>query len=152
MTLTKKQDNKQNLKAYTKGKIDSETIEIEAVVTTEEDNKVLTNVAYITEEVDVNGTVITDQVGADRDSEPSTIPNVNKDNMDNYKGNSLNKTELSDSNYFYEGEQDDDDFEKLIVKTEPIIEKKDFDLKLVKRIVEVNGKNVKERIQGVDII
>ena len=71
--------------------------------------------------------------------------------MDNYKGNSQNKTELSDSNYFYKGEQDDDDFEKLVVKKDQIIEKKDFDLKLVKRIVEVNGKNVKERIQGVDI-
>ena len=151
LTLTKKQDNKQNLKAYTKGKIDSETIEIEAVVITDEDNKILTNVAYISEEVDVNGTIITNQVGADRDSEPSTTPNVNKDNMDNYKGNSQNKTELSDSNYFYKGEQDDDDFEKLVVKKDQIIEKKDFDLKLVKRIVEVNGKNVKERIQGVDI-
>ena len=71
--------------------------------------------------------------------------------MDNYKGNSQNKEELSDSNYFYKGEQDDDDFEKLIVKKDEIIEKKEFDLKLVKRIVEVNDKKVKERIQGVDI-
>ena len=149
LTLTKKQDNKQNLKAYTKGKIDSETIEIEAVVTSEDKDKILTNVAYIAEEVDINGTVITNQTGKDRDSEPSTTPNVNKDNMDSYKGNSQNKAELSDTNYFYKGEQDDDDFEKLIVKKD--VEKKDFDLKLVKRIVEVNDKKVKERIQGVDI-
>lgn len=151
LTLTKKQDNNENLKAYSKGKLYSETIEIEAIVTSDEKDKILTNVAYIAEEVDANGTVITDQVGEDRDSEPATIPNVNKDNMDNYKGSSQNKTELADSNYFYKGEQDDDDFEKLIVKKETIIEKKDFDLKLVKRIVEVNDKKVKERIQGVDI-
>ena len=30
---------------------------------------------------------ITNQEGADRDSEPSTTPNVNKDNMSDYTGN-----------------------------------------------------------------
>ena len=36
--------------------------------------------------------------------------------MTDYKGNSTNKNDLTDPNYFYKGEQDDDDFEKLISK------------------------------------
>ena len=36
--------------------------------------------------------------------------------MENYKGNTANKDTLNDSNYFYKGQQDDDDFEKLITK------------------------------------
>ena len=65
--------------------------------------------------------------------------------MENYKGNTGNKDDLTDSDYFYKGEQDDDDFEKLIV------EKNEFDLKLIKRITEVNGEEVPERLLGVDI-
>ena len=105
----------------------------------------LTNVAWISEEIDEYGNVITDTVGQDRDSEPGTTPDVNKDNMEDYKGNTQNKDDLTDSDYFYEGQQDDDDFEKLIV------EKNEFDLKLIKRIVEVNGETVPERLLGVDI-
>ena len=146
LTLTKDENNTKNLTAYEKGKeLDYETIEIECTVENAENGKVLTNVAWISEEVDENGTTITNQKGSDRDSEPSTIPNVNKDNMENYKGNTSNKDDLTDENYFYKGEQDDDDFEKLIV------EKKDFDLKLIKRITEVNGKSVPERLLGVDV-
>ena len=65
--------------------------------------------------------------------------------MENYKGNTANKEDLTDSEYFYQGEQDDDDFEKLIV------EKNEFDLKLIKRITELNGEAVPERLLGVDI-
>ena len=64
--------------------------------------------------------------------------------MENYTGNN-NKSDLTDSNYYYKGQQDDDDFEKLV------LEPKAFDLKLVKRVVEVNGTKVPERILGVDI-
>ena len=35
--------------------------------------------------------------------------------MENYTGNG-NKPDLTDSNYYYKGQQDDDDFEKLITK------------------------------------
>ena len=145
LTITREENNTENLTAYEKGKLDSETIEIECIVDTSENEKILTNVAWIAEEVDEYGNVITNQVGEDRDSEPETAPNVNKDNMENYKGNAQNKDDLTDSEYFYEGEQDDDDFEKLIV------EKNEFDLKLIKRITEVNGEKVPERLLGVDI-
>ena len=145
VTITREGNNTQNLTAYEKGKLDSETIEIECIVDTSENEKILTNVAWIAEEIDEYGNIITNQVGEDRDSEPETAPNVNKDNMENYKGNTQNKDDLADSEYFYKGEQDDDDFEKLIV------EKNEFDLKLIKRITEINGEKVPERLLGVDI-
>ena len=77
----------------------------------EANTKVLTNVAWISEEYDAeSGETITNTPGKDIDSEPSTTPDVNKDNMDTYIGNG-NKEDLTDSNYYYKGQQDDDDFE-----------------------------------------
>ena len=141
-----------DLAAYSGSTLDSDTIEIECTVTataTATANTssaiVLTNVAWISEEYDsVDKITITNQKGKDRDSEPSTVPNKNKDNMSDYTGNN-NKSDLTDSSYYYKGQQDDDDFEKLVLKP------KTFDLKLVKRIVEVNGTKVPERILGVDV-
>lgn len=149
VTFTRKADNTTELAAYETGKLSSETLEIECEVTQKPDtnNKiVLTNVAWIAEEYDnVDKVTITTEVGKDRDSEPGTVPSVNKDNMADYKGNQTNKNELADNNYFYKGQQDDDDFEKLV------LEPKAFDLKLIKRIVEVNSTKVPERINGVDV-
>lgn len=141
-----------DLAAYSGSTLDSDTIEIECTVTataTATANTssaiVLTNVAWISEEYDsVDKITITNQKGKDRDSEPSTVPNKNKDNMSDYTGNN-NKSDLSDSSYYYKGQQDDDDFEKLVLKP------KTFDLRLIKRIVEVNGTKVPERILGVDV-
>ena len=107
-----------NLAAYNGNTLDSDTIEIECTVTATANTKnaiILTNVAWISEEYNaVNKTTITNQKGSDRDSEPSTVPSVNKDNMSDYTGNN-NKSDLSDSNNYYKGQQDDDDFEKLII-------------------------------------
>ena len=148
LTLNRKTGNTDNLSAYTQGNLDSETIQIKCEVTATPDNKVskvLTNVAWIQEEFDaVDNVTITNQEGADRDSEPSTVPNVNKDNMSDYTGNG-NKTDLTDSEYYYKGQQDDDDFEKLVLLPET------FDLKLIKRIVAVNDQNVPERIESIDV-
>ena len=145
VTITRDANNNTNLSSYVEGNLDSETIELECIVDTSDNGAVLTNVAWISEEIDEYGNVITDTVGQDRDSEPGTTPDVNKDNMEDYKGNTQNQDDLTDSDYFYKGQQDDDDFEKLIV------EKNEFDLKLIKRIVEVNGESVPERLLGVDI-
>ena len=148
LTLNRISTNTDNLDAYTEGNLDRETIEIECTVTAEpdsQDSKVLTNVAWIQEEYDaVDDVTITNQEGADRDSEPSTTPNVNKDNMENYTGNG-NKEDLTDSEYYYKGQQDDDDFEKLVLLPES------FDLKLIKKIVAVNDQNVPERIENIDV-
>ena len=147
--ITRDSGNTTNLEAYTENNLKSETIEIECIVTAKPDSKnqkVLTNVAWISEEYDaVDNITITNEVGKDRDSEPTTAPNVNKDNMEDYVGNNNNKKDLTDSTYYYKGQQDDDDFEKLAI--EPAA----FDLKLIKRIVEVNETKVPERIENVDI-
>ncbi len=92
-------------------------------------DKILTNVAWIADAKDSNGNSV-----IDRDSSTTSSPNVNRDNMENYTGNSSNKNDLDDDNYFYKGEQDDDDFEKLVVK--PV--QKVFDLELVKFIAAVS--------------
>ena len=138
----------QNIAEYDGNTLDSDTIEIECTVEAKantSNDTILTNVAWISEEYDaVDKITITNEKGKDRDSEPSTTPSVNKDNMSNYTGNN-NKSDLSDSNNYYKGQQDDDDFEKLVLKP------KAFDLKLVKRIVEVNGTKVPERLLGVDV-
>lgn len=148
VTFTRKSSNTDNLAAYTNGNLKSETIEFTCTVTKKASNtnkEILTNVAWISEEYNsVDNLTITKTVGDDRDSEPDTKPSVNKDNMTDYKGNTSNKNELGDSNYFYKGEQDDDDFEKLVLQPN------EFDLKLIKRISEVNNVKVPERIKSVD--
>lgn len=148
LNLKRKADNTTNLPAYIAGNLSSETIEIECEVTATPDmvnQKVLTNVAWISEALDADSNIIiTNQTGADRDSEPATKPSVNKDTMSDYTGNN-NKADLTDSTYYYKGQQDDDDFEKLILLPES------FDLKLIKRIVAVNNQNVPERIESIDV-
>ena len=148
LNLRRKSGNTDNLAGYITGNLASETIEIECTVEAKPDttnSKILTNVAWISEEINGETNVtITNQKGADRDSEPSTKPAVNKDNMSNYTGNG-NKEDLADKDYYYKGQQDDDDFEKLILMPES------FDLKLIKRIVAVNSQNVPERIEKVDV-
>ncbi len=154
LILERKKGDTTNLDAYTKGSLSTEssnsyeTIEIECEVTAIADsknNKILTNVAWISKEIDGETNVeITNQEGADRDSEPSTTPEVDKDNMSDYTGRD-NKEILNDSDYYYKGQQDDDDFEKLVLMPES------FDLKLIKRIVAVNEQKVPERIESVDV-
>ena len=126
------------LNAYTEGNLDYETIQIKCKVAQTADTKnqiVLTNVAWIDEEYNSDDKItITNQKGADRDSEPDSSPNVNKDNMSNYKGNLNNKEDLTDSKYHYEGQQDDDDFEKLVIMPEEKI----FDLALFKHIAAIS--------------
>ncbi len=123
-----------SLSAYKSGNgLDYETITIKCKVVEEADQKVqkiLTNVAWI------NGAYDTDsgKVAVDRDSQPENYPDVNRGNMENYKGNTNNKDDLTDSNYYYQGEQDDDDFEKLVLMP---IEKK-FDLALFKHIAAIS--------------
>ena len=110
--------NTDNLKAYDGKTLDSETIQIECTVTAVSSNEeqILTNVAWILEEYDAELKItITDQENADRDSVPARHPDANKDNMENYIG-ANNKEELDDKDYYYKGQEDDDDFEKLVLK------------------------------------
>ena len=122
--LTRNADNTTNLPAYEEGTLSSETIQIKCKVTETggETDKILTNIAWISEEIDEDGKVITNIVGDDRDSEPSTITTQTKDELvttDNgYIGNSNsnNGKDLTNSESYFEGQQDDDDFEKVVVR------------------------------------
>ena len=129
----------QNLAGYAQETgLDYETITLKCKVVQEPDEqvqKILTNVAWISEAYDAEDNItIVNQAGADRDSEPGTAPSVNKGNMENYIGDSSNKTDLTDSNNYYKGQQDDDDFEKLVLM--PVVKK--FDLALFKHIAAIS--------------
>ncbi len=140
------QDQAKDLKTFD-GDLDYETIEIDCKVNYEAmmgNNGILTNVAYISNDYDTEDNTN----GSDIDSQPSNSPNVNKDNMENYKGKNTNPDDLSDSNHYYEGEEDDDDFEKVYIKN--------FDLALRKFITAVNETELKtngeyDRAPTVDV-
>ena len=96
-------------------------------------DKVITNIAEITDFTDANGETITD-----RDSEKANIELPSDEELPDYKGNDSNKSILDDENYFYKGQEDDDDFEKLILE--------EFDLALRKFITGVNENPVTNRV------
>ena len=111
------------------------------------DGDILTNIAYISKMDE-----------KDRDSKANEIK-ISEEDLKNYTGKN-NKSDLSDSNYFYKGIEDDDDFEKLVVrKKEPEKPKeKDFDLALKKFITKISrkednkNKEMKfERVPSVDV-
>lgn len=84
---------------------------------------VLTNVAEIQDDFDID----------DIDSKPGNNDYAQKDyDTSKYTGDTNNKTDLTDNNYYYKGIEDDDDFEKVIV------EGKSFDLSLKKFITKIN--------------
>ncbi len=157
LTLKRKDSNKKNLNEYTGGtNLDSEIVEITCKVTAESDKtsgKVLTNVAWIAEawNEDDKETIVSQKIEdsdkADIDSQPGTNPGntVNKDNMSDYTGDSGNKKELDDPKFYYKGQQDDDDFEKLVIQP------KGFDLRLKKFVSEKNGEKVADRITDIDV-
>ena len=141
----KRTSNTDNLNAYNGTTLDSETIQIECTVTAVPTYKkqILTNVAWISEEYDAESNVtITNGENADRDSVPGTHPDVNKDNMEDYTGNN-NQEDLADEDYYFKGQEDDDDFEKLKVVY--------FDLALRKFITGKNDATLIGREPQVDV-
>ena len=64
------------------------------------------------------------------------------DKLSEYRGNQANKTALDDRDYYYQGQEDDDDFEKVILQK--------FDLALKQFLTKVNNTDVKDRIPTVD--
>ena len=96
--------------------------------------KEITNIAEITKSSNEFNLV-------DRDNKANaTLPSDN--DLPNYKGNSNNKSDLTDKDYYYEGQEDDDDFEKIILEK--------FDLALRKFITGVNNEEITSRIPQVD--
>ncbi len=124
LNLKRAAGNNTNLAPFVdRDELDSETIQIECTVTAyaAANKQVLTNLAWISEEIDgESGVTITTQRRLDRDSEPATITKYNKAELvttDNgYTGNTSNAgKDLQNQNSYFEGQQDDDDFEKVVI-------------------------------------
>ena len=97
--------------------------------------KLITNIVEITDFKDEEGEEI-----ADRDSHKENViqqNDITDEILPDYKGNKSNKSVLIDTNYFYKGIEDDDDFEKLILE--------EFDLSLKQFITKVNDTPITER-------
>ena len=110
-------------------------------------NLVLTNIAWISAQRREGASA---DEASDRDSQPGAHPNVDK-NSSSYRGKSGDTTDLAESDHFFKGEQDDDDFEKLVI--EPREEEKPLDLalrKYITKIVPANGTE-KNNIRTVQV-
>jgi uncharacterized repeat protein (TIGR01451 family) len=116
------------------GKISSITLQVECKVKENVTSGILTNVAEIIE----------DNID-DIDSVPGSI-NINDINLPTYKGKDSNIDDLSKEDYFYRGQEDDDDFEKVTVEKPEIV----LDLALRKYIQTVNGEK-QNREPQVDV-
>ena len=125
--------NKQLLKAFDGGdKLDYIDVQIKCKVNEKAQVKqLITNIAEISGMQDENG----EDIKTDRDSTKANVNLPDDKDLPNYKGNESNKNDLADKDYYYKGQEDDDDFEKLIVEN--------FDLALRKFIVSVNDKELK---------
>lgn len=122
------------IKAFNGETLDYKEVKIKTrVVQTENIDKVITNTAEITSFTDVNGNVV-----VDRDSSAKNMVVPSDASLPDYKGNSSNKSILTDSAYFYKGQEDDDDFDKLILQ--------EFDLALRKFITAINDTKVTSRV------
>ena len=145
LTLKEKEGENADLVPYNKETkaLASTTIEIECEVTevVGKNDKVLTNIAWISEEYNAETeTVIINQEGEDEDSEPGTAPSKTKDELRTedlgYTGKDTHTLEeLENENNYIEGNQDDDDFEKVVIRG------RNFDLALRKYIAKINGEN-----------
>ena len=97
------------IKAFDGTKLDYKELKIKCRVKSTKDlDKVITNIAEITDFTDANGNTI-----RDRDSQKENVVLPSDVNLPDYKGSESNKSILTDSNYHYKGQQDDDDFENL---------------------------------------
>ena len=103
------------------------------VVATENMADKITNIADITKFTDGDGNTVTD-----RDSQENNVTLPTGKDLENYKDQ-----EISRGEEYIPGQQDDDDFEKLILKK--------FDLSLRKFITGVNDKAITSRIPKVDV-
>ena len=120
------------LKAFNGSKLDYKSILVECVVVeTENMPEKITNIAEISKSTDVNGDDI-----VDRDSQTNNV-RIPEDRP-GYKDDEINKE-------YVPGQQDDDDFEKVILR------KKEFDLALRKFITKVNDEAITTRIPDVDV-
>ena len=103
------------------------------VVATEPMPNKITNIADITKFTDGNRNTVTD-----RDSQANNVNLPIGTDLENYRDAEINRGEE-----YIAGQQDDDDFEKLTLKS--------FDLSLRKFITKANNIDITNRVPGVDV-
>jgi len=122
------------LKAFDGTTLDYIEVQIKCRVTAVENlDTIITNIADITAFTDSKGNTVRDR---DSYAKDVNLPTTQQEWAD-YKGKNTNKSILTDSNYHYEGQYDDDDFDKLILQ--------EFDLALRKFITGVDEEKVTNR-------
>ena len=123
------------------------TVKCKVTATIGTENQVLTNLAWISQDSFVDESVSDiDSTATTPSVHPSAQELVNSDE-NNYKGHTDNEN-VSALNNYWKGQQDDDDFEKVVIEKE---EENPADLRLIKRITKVNDTEVPERIESVDV-
>ena len=123
---TTKGENK--LAAFDGTNLDYRDVKVRCkVVATENMANKITNIADITKFTDGDGNTVTD-----RDSQENNVTLPTGTDLENYRDQ-----EISRGEEYIPGQQDDDDFEKLILKK--------FDLALRKFITKVNNTDIKNR-------
>ena len=147
-TIYAERENGVLLKAFNGQKLDSIDVKIKCKVKQDADiSLVITNIAEISKFTDGNGNVIEDRdshksSNLENKSLESKLPKTEQEWSD-YKGTSNNSI-LNTPGYYYEGQEDDDDFDKL--------ELKEFDLALRKFITAIEGvAPAKSREPQVDV-
>lgn len=129
------------LAAFDGTKLDYKDVQIRCkVVSTANMPKKITNIAEITGCKDEEGNVITSPTTGERDS---SVKNVQiPTDLPSYKDQEINRQDPTDPDYI-PGQEDDDDFEKLLLK--------EFDLSLKKFITKVNDTEITNRAPQVDV-
>lgn len=129
------------LAAFDGTKLDYKDVQIRCkVVSTANMPKKITNIAEITGCKDEEGNVITSPATGERDS---SVKNVQiPADLQSYKDQEINRQDPIDPDYI-PGQEDDDDFEKLLLK--------EFDLSLKKFITKVNDTEITNRTPQVDV-
>lgn len=129
------------LAAFDGTKLDYKDVQIRCkVVSTANMPKKITNIAEITGCKDEEGNVITSPTTGERDS---SVKNVQiPADLPSYKDQEINRQDPTDPDYI-PGQEDDDDFEKLLLK--------EFDLSLKKFITKVNDTEITNRVPQVDV-
>lgn len=129
------------LAAFDGTKLDYKDVQIRCkVVSTSNMPKKITNIAEITGCKDEEGNVITSPATGERDS---SVKNVQiPADLQSYKDQEINRQDPIDPDYI-PGQEDDDDFEKLLLK--------EFDLSLKKFITKVNDTEITNRAPQVDV-
>ena len=129
------------LAAFDGTKLDYKDVQIRCkVVSTANMPKKITNIAEITGCKDEEGNVITSPATGERDS---SVKNVQiPADLPSYKDQEINRQDPIDPDYI-PGQEDDDDFEKLLLK--------EFDLSLKKFITKVNDTEITNRAPQVNV-